>query len=54
MVQLDSGLGLPTAPSVVDRQGALQATSAIISKYPKLAGISYDYGDATVGVIRAS
>jgi hypothetical protein len=35
------------------RQGALQATSAIISKYPNLKGISYDYGDATVGVIRA-
>ena len=34
-------------------QGALQATSGIISKYPKLNGVSYDYGQATVGVIRA-
>jgi hypothetical protein len=42
-----------TANTSWTRQGALQATSAIISKYPKLTGISYDYGDATVGVIRA-
>ena len=42
-----------TANTSWTRQGALQATSAIISKYPKLNGISYDYGDATVGVIRA-
>ena len=42
-----------TADTNWTRQGALQATSGIISKYPKLAGLSYDYGDATVGVIRA-
>jgi hypothetical protein len=42
-----------TANTSWTRQGALQATSAIISKYPHLNGISYDYGDATVGVIRA-
>jgi ribose transport system substrate-binding protein len=42
-----------TANTDWTRQGALQATSAIISKYPNLRGISYDYGDATVGVIRA-
>jgi len=43
-----------TANTSWTRQGALQATSAIISKYPKLNGISYDYGDATVGVIAHS
>jgi hypothetical protein len=42
-----------TANTGWTRQGALQATSGIISKFPKLNGISYDYGDATVGVIRA-
>ena len=35
------------------RQGALQAMSGILSKYPDLKGFSYDYGDATVGAMRA-
>jgi ABC-type sugar transport system substrate-binding protein len=35
------------------RQGALQAMSGVLSKYPDLKGFSYDYGDATVGIMRA-
>ncbi len=31
MVQLDSGLGLPAAPSVVDGQSALQAPDQTVS-----------------------
>jgi ABC-type sugar transport system substrate-binding protein len=42
-----------TADTNWTRQGALQAMSGILSKYPDLKGFSYDYGDATVGVIRA-
>jgi ABC-type sugar transport system substrate-binding protein len=42
-----------TADTNWTRQGALQAMSGILSKYPDLKAFSYDYGDATVGVIRA-
>ena len=35
------------------RQGALQAMSGILAKYPNLKGVSYDYGDAFVGAMRA-
>jgi ribose transport system substrate-binding protein len=42
-----------TADTNWTRQGALQAMSGILSKYPNLKAFSYDYGDATVGVIRA-
>jgi len=42
-----------TADTNWTRQGALQAMSGILSKYPDLKGFSYDYGDATVGAMRA-
>jgi ribose transport system substrate-binding protein len=42
-----------TADTNWNRQGALQAMSGILSKYPNLKGVSYDYGDAFVGAIRA-
>jgi ribose transport system substrate-binding protein len=42
-----------TADTGWTRQGALQAMSGILSKYPNLKGVSYDYGDAFVGAIRA-
>jgi ribose transport system substrate-binding protein len=42
-----------TADTNWTRQGALQATSGVLSKYPNIKGISYDYGDAFVGAIRA-
>jgi ABC-type sugar transport system substrate-binding protein len=42
-----------TADTNWTRQGALQAMSGVLSKYPNLKGFSYDYGDATVGVMRA-
>ena len=42
-----------TADTGWTRQGALEAMSGILSKYPDLKGVSYDYGDAFVGAIRA-
>jgi len=42
-----------TADTNWTRQGALQAMSGILAKYPDLKGFSYDYGDATVGAMRA-
>jgi ABC-type sugar transport system substrate-binding protein len=42
-----------TADTGWTRQGALQAMSGILAKYPDLKGVSYDYGDAFVGAIRA-
>jgi ribose transport system substrate-binding protein len=42
-----------TADTGWTRQGALQAMSGILSKYPNLKGVSYDYGDAFVGAMRA-
>ena len=42
-----------TADTNWTRQGALQAMSGILSKHPDLDAFSYDYGDATVGIIRA-
>lgn len=42
-----------TADTNWTRQGALQAMSGVLSKYPDIKGVSYDYGDAMVGVMRA-
>jgi ribose transport system substrate-binding protein len=42
-----------TADTNWTRQGALQAMSGILAKYPDLKGVSYDYGDAFVGAMRA-
>jgi ribose transport system substrate-binding protein len=42
-----------TADTGWTRQGALEAMSGILAKYPDLKGVSYDYGDAFVGAIRA-
>jgi ribose transport system substrate-binding protein len=42
-----------TADTNWTRQGALQAMSGILSKYPDIKAFSYDYGDATVGAMRA-
>jgi ABC-type sugar transport system substrate-binding protein len=42
-----------TADTGWTRQGALQAMAGILAKYPDLKGVSYDYGDAFVGAIRA-
>ncbi len=42
-----------TADTSWTRQGALQAMSGILAKYPDLKGVSYDYGDAFVGAMRA-
>jgi ribose transport system substrate-binding protein len=42
-----------TADTSWTRQGALQAMSGILAKYPDIKGVSYDYGDAFVGAMRA-
>jgi ABC-type sugar transport system substrate-binding protein len=42
-----------TADTNWTRQGALQAMSGVLSKHPDLDAFSYDYGDATVGIMRA-
>jgi ribose transport system substrate-binding protein len=42
-----------TADTNWTRQGALQAMSGVLSKYPDIKAVSYDYGDAMVGALRA-
>jgi ribose transport system substrate-binding protein len=42
-----------TADTNWTRQGALQAMSGVLSKYPDVKAVSYDYGDAMVGALRA-
>jgi ABC-type sugar transport system substrate-binding protein len=42
-----------TADTNWTRQGALEATSGFISKYPDLKGWSYEYADGFLGSIRA-
>jgi ABC-type sugar transport system substrate-binding protein len=42
-----------TADTNWTRQGALQAMSGVLSKYPDIKAFAYDYGDATVGIMRA-
>jgi ribose transport system substrate-binding protein len=42
-----------TADTGWTRQGALQAMSGILARNPDLNGVSYDFGDAFVGAMRA-